>query len=360
MGDETKSRSETERITAETVVGYLKKKLQLSLDEFYDFAVSKNPERIRQMFDRFPSLTLNWKPYYDNLCVALEQLKFVKETGLYKNPELKLRSTHCLHSSLDLLVSNIIDSKGIQKVNAEIIKREQEAKRLAKELQEQRDLLFELAYKDQLTGCWNRRHFMEKLQEETAQAYRHKHDLSLIVFDINDFKKVNDTWDHAGGDFVLTEVGNRARRYAHRDTDLVARLGGDEFAILLPFTKELGAEHIAEELLKDVRTHPFNYEGNLVPVSLSLGVAQYVPGEVPARLHMRADKCFYAAQTAGKACTITDTMFGGMLRDAERSGMSKNALKEAYRIRHPLLLEYYLGINSADLKEPDSSTKGEA
>ena len=120
-------------------------------------------------------------------------------------------------------------------------------KKLQEELRASNEQLAQLATTDALTGLYNRRQFDRVLEDELQRANRYKHTLSLIVFDIDFFKKVNDSWGHAQGDLVLQEFA-RVLEHEKRSIDVVARLGGEEFAAILPSTNWDGARAFAEKV----------------------------------------------------------------------------------------------------------------
>jgi diguanylate cyclase (GGDEF)-like protein len=151
------------------------------------------------------------------------------------------------------------------------------------------------ALHDALTGLSNRRAFDEALARETAQAHRLGRPLSLVAFDLDHFKRVNDTHGHDLGDGVLIELAGLVRGLGRRE-DLAARWGGEEFAWLLPGVDEGAAFQVAERLRAAVATYPF--PGG--PLTISLGTATLRPGEDGSGLFTRADTALYAAKRAGR------------------------------------------------------------
>ncbi|EPR39868.1 response regulator receiver modulated diguanylate cyclase [Desulfovibrio sp. X2] len=163
-------------------------------------------------------------------------------------------------------------------------------------IQEERDFYLDLALKDPLTGLGNRKRLMDELEKEIWRAERYAKDLSLIMFDIDDFKRVNDTWGHQEGDHVLREMARIVREDMRR-VDLVTRYGGEEFCCLLPETDLRSACCLAEKLRRIVATHDYGKPGRL---TASFGVAQHFPGESSDDLIARADQALYAAKRSGK------------------------------------------------------------
>jgi len=163
--------------------------------------------------------------------------------------------------------------------------------------------LSEMVLNDTLTGCLNRRGFDQVLAREVARSSRAGSELALIAIDLDDFKKVNDTYGHLGGDVVLREFGMMMTQAA-RAGDMVARTGGEEFSILLPDTGTAGAKLVADRFCERIRTHKFVVNGRPVQVTASFGVVSTRPGrdESDANLKLRADEALYAAKDAGRNC----------------------------------------------------------
>lgn len=147
------------------------------------------------------------------------------------------------------------------------------------------------AVTDELTGLHNRRYFTEQLVSAMANAKRHGEPLSCVMFDIDHFKSVNDTWGHAHGDVVLQVVARLARASV-RAGDIVARVGGEEFVVLLPRCAYHDAVRRADELRSIVAASD-------VGVTISLGVAVW-EGESPDRWLASIDRALYRAKDAGR------------------------------------------------------------
>jgi diguanylate cyclase (GGDEF)-like protein len=161
-----------------------------------------------------------------------------------------------------------------------------------------------LALTDELTSLYNRRSFDLRLIEETSRANRYKQELSLIMIDIDDFKRHNDTFGHQTGDKLLEELADMIRE-SIRESDSAFRYGGDEFAVLLPVCDIKNAEHVAKKLVEKVSIHQFeNVEGQrLDKVTISCGVACY-KGKLEAFV-AEADKYLFAAKASGKGLIVT-------------------------------------------------------
>ena len=155
---------------------------------------------------------------------------------------------------------------------------------------------------DGLTGAYNKSYLMEALAREVARSGRYGRDLSLVLFDIDRFKEINDAHGHLGGDAILSAVSHAVVREI-RGEDVLARFGGDEFAVLLPEADLEHARLLAEKLRGIVAAVEIAVGDVHVPVTVSLGVASLVPGtDVAEELVRRADERLYEAKRAGRDC----------------------------------------------------------
>ena len=172
------------------------------------------------------------------------------------------------------------------------------------ELERANEQLKAISLTDGLTHVANRRRFDEKLNDEWRRAQRHGHPLSLLMLDIDHFKRVNDELGHLVGDDCLTAVAALCVAEVQRSGDLLARYGGEEFSILLPATPEEGAVRVAEKVRQAVARSPVYSGERVAPVSLtiSVGVACLVPGPdmEPQELIRQADEALYAAKESGR------------------------------------------------------------
>ena len=164
--------------------------------------------------------------------------------------------------------------------------------------------IYRMAIIDGLTNINNKRFFMSELERETARAVRHDRPLSLLMFDLDRFKKINDTYGHLAGDTILqqmsSEIANRIR-----SGELFARYGGEEFVILLPETPKSGAMKFAEQLRRLVSATVFRFENVIIPVTVSVGVATLDSEHSNAEtLISLADEKLYEAKTGGRDCVM--------------------------------------------------------
>lgn len=152
---------------------------------------------------------------------------------------------------------------------------------------------------DEMTGLYNRRHIMEQLAYEALRMNRKNTPFSVILFDIDYFKQINDRYGHACGDYVLQSIAMVVKK-AIRGMDITARVGGEEFLILLPDTHLHSAAIVAERLRKEMEQHPFNYEGMQFSVTVSLGVTEARNDLLPDELIRLADENLYKAKNRGR------------------------------------------------------------
>jgi two-component system cell cycle response regulator len=165
------------------------------------------------------------------------------------------------------------------------------------ELRQENQNLRRLALMDGLTGVANHRYFWDRLEAELSRAQRHGRPLSLILADVDDFKKYNDTHGHLRGDEVLRQVAQALER-ERRSSDLVARYGGEEFGILLPEVTRAVAMEIAQRHLDRVARES--------GIHLSLGVAEFpTDATTSTELVDRADKALYRAKATGKGRAVS-------------------------------------------------------
>lgn len=156
-----------------------------------------------------------------------------------------------------------------------------------------------LAHNDVVTGLPNRALLSDRLAQEVSRARRGSAGFAVLLFDLDGFKAVNDTWGHAAGDKVLAIVGERARKVV-RASDTVGRLGGDEFLAILPQTSRDGALAVAQKLIESLR-EPYPVAGAAAHLGASVGISLYPEhGEEGEALRRAADAALYRAKRGGK------------------------------------------------------------
>lgn len=207
-----------------------------------------------------------------------------QEDFMYQNTTLfPLRSTDSSISHFCLVIYDVTDvatnRRMLQTANAQLQK---------------------LSSTDRLTGLYNRGHWEDSLKVAYARHQRHGNHTSLVMFDIDHFKRINDSYGHPGGDKVIEEVARLLREYV-RDTDVAGRYGGEEFGVVLSDTDKHGAKAFAERLRKAVENLDVQYEGQSIRFTISLGVADLnQPSESHADLIAWADQALYASKKNGR------------------------------------------------------------
>lgn len=153
---------------------------------------------------------------------------------------------------------------------------------------------------DGLTQLFNRAHWQSRLVEEFSRACRYKHPLSLLLFDLDHFKAINDKYGHLGGDAVLVRVAELVRD-SLRDSDVAGRYGGEEFGIILPDTDAGGAMVVAERLRQSIETSPVPFEDTHIHISASIGVVEFFLDLRDAEeMIAKADDALYKAKEGGR------------------------------------------------------------
>ena len=159
--------------------------------------------------------------------------------------------------------------------------------------------IYRMTIVDGLTQIHNKRYLFEALDKELIRARRYDRQLSLLIFDIDYFKNINDQYGHLAGDYVLRELARIVQERIRRD-EVFARYGGEEFVIALPETSLQGAVTLAENLRARVETHGFSFQGERIPVTISVGCAVLGEEKTAADLIQLADDKLYEAKRGGR------------------------------------------------------------
>jgi diguanylate cyclase (GGDEF)-like protein len=161
--------------------------------------------------------------------------------------------------------------------------------------------MYDAALRDGLTRAFNKKYFLDRLETEVTHARRHGAHLSLVMLDVDHFKRVNDTFGHLAGDYVLTKLAKLALS-AVRNEDVFARYGGEEFGILCRAAPLNQAGVLAERVRATVESASFEFEGKTIPITISAGVAAHpdLPIETGSQLIAAADEALYEAKRNGR------------------------------------------------------------
>lgn len=233
------------------------------------------------------------------LCSQLKAIDRTRQTPvlLITDPDDSVR----LLRALDLGVNDyIIRPVDLNELRARV-RTQLRRKFYAERLRDMVSNAVELAITDPLTGLHNRRYLESHLRSLAERAVVDRKPMSLLLFDIDYFKGINDTYGHDVGDDVLREFAARLKRGV-RGIDLVARFGGEEFTVVMPETDAAGAMVIAERLRRDVERTLFEARGGAtLPVTVSIGVAEFQGvGDTVEALTQRADRALYSAKRSGR------------------------------------------------------------
>lgn len=172
--------------------------------------------------------------------------------------------------------------------------------------------IYDAALRDALTKAYNRKYFLDQLETEIAYARRHRTPLSLVMFDVDHFKRINDTYGHLAGDFVLTKLAKISMATV-RTEDIFARYGGEEFCVICRGVPLPNAGTLGERLRVVVESTAFEHEGKAIPVTISVGVAASpdLPVENAAQLIAGADEALYEAKRGGRNRVLLKQGTGG-------------------------------------------------
>jgi diguanylate cyclase (GGDEF)-like protein len=168
--------------------------------------------------------------------------------------------------------------------------------------------LRDAAVVDPLTGCYNRREFENQINRHIATASRHGHHLSLFMFDLDYFKRINDAHGHLGGDLVLKEISLLVKDNM-RTGDVLARYGGEEFIAILPETDKNKAMELADRLRTKIAALRIPHNGNIIRATASFGVSQLTPNSDMNKIIQDADTMLYKAKLNGR-----NTVMPGLIK----------------------------------------------
>ena len=244
--------------------------------------------------------------YSENLKCWLRHIprEFFTEGGspeIHRDSIIACLQCDAFPTSALLVVRSVENGKVVNRENAVPISNLASEAGLALEVVSLYDSLKIMAVTDGLTSLFKHREFYQSLRRELERARRYRHTLSLLMIDVDDFKRYNDRFGHPAGDFALRNIADLLRKCA-RTTDIIARYGGEEFAVILPESTPGGALMVAERIKSDVAGHNFIQNAdNPVHLTVSIGVYSSEKGEVSEdQIVSLADEASYIAKKAGK------------------------------------------------------------
>jgi diguanylate cyclase (GGDEF)-like protein len=163
---------------------------------------------------------------------------------------------------------------------------------------------------DAVTGIRNRKYFDDVFDQEWRRALRQQYEISLLMLDIDHFKKVNDTYGHLAGDECLLQVAQAIDGMLNRPSDVVARYGGEEFIVILPYVTAENARHVADQIRSGLADLKFAADGHQIGITVSIGVSSTIPVEdgMPRDMISQSDEALYRAKSTGrnKVCLYGD------------------------------------------------------
>ena len=217
----------------------------------------------------------------------------------------EIRETVEDRSVKDMVGQVLSELKEIRMQNEELKRQLEEANKQIKKLTDELEEKEKEATIDFLTQVANRASFDRALSDMVNDFYRRNYPFALIMIDIDNFKKINDTYGHQAGDYVLRELA-KVLKSQLRARDIIARYGGEEFAIILPGVTFSQALRVAERLRRSIEKHLFKYKDVQIPVTISLGLAMMRDGLDETAIVEKADKALYLAKRSGKNQVKTD------------------------------------------------------
>ena len=264
-------------------------------DHFYSGETAdSHTEAINKAASEFMALSSNMQ---ESLQSAIDQTSHYQKvltdtsqhmTAVTTSTELQPLLTELLNETEAALVNHDHFSTRISEANQLIVS-------LKTELENQTFL----ATKDELTKLYNRRHLNNEAPKIIAGAINAGLPVSLVAFDLDFFKRINDTWGHNYGDKVLTICAETIEKSAN-DTGMAVRMGGEEFLLLLPGLDLKAAAEVAEKVRNDIDAMEITVRGDTLPITISGGVAQYIKGENLTTVIGRADEALYKAKRSGR------------------------------------------------------------
>jgi len=270
-------------------------------DLLVNILFSEKPEKYHQQFRSEATKLLKLTAEEIETILNQVHLRF-KEAGTYFN--LKIKSASSVQEILqEANIKLSLINLDYDQMNKQLVLAKIHLENMTKELEEKNTILDNLANLDGLTGAFNHRYFQNSLDQEISRCMRNSSTISILLLDIDHFKKFNDTYGHQVGDFVLTEFAailkDNVRKY-----DIVARYGGEEFVVILPETENEEALNVAEKLRSAINSAAFDDNRESYSVAASFGVSSAKPatedGFKKDTFISQADQALYEAKEKGR------------------------------------------------------------
>ncbi len=244
-----------------------------------------------------------------------DAIRLLTETGAWKGEVIQYTRDNkplIIDANIMTVRNHAGQITGYVSANRDITEKKQAQEKLAgayqalenknRELEQAVEREQQLARTDGLTGIYNHRHFIDIAAYEFAMAERYNHTISILIFDVDKFKQVNDTMGHLFGDEMLKHIAQVAKQRL-RETDILARYGGEEFIVLLPNTNSSEAHVVAEDIRQSIAANGLDSDKGRVNVTISIGISKILPKEDSLEEFIRrADKALYEAKAAGRNC----------------------------------------------------------
>ncbi len=286
----------------------------LQWNRFMEINTGRRGEEVigKNIFDCFPELPRVW---FERRIRGVIELKNFAFTSWKQRPYLfQFRHNRPITGGVEYMQQDLTflpvknDSGDVEAVcvtlfdatDASVLQKETE--QMADRLREAMAVIERTSNEDGLTGIYNRRYLEKQLATEFNRIRRYGGNLSIVLFDLDHFKLVNDKYGHLGGDEVLRVVASRITGVL-RNVDIFGRYGGEEFAVILPETDVSSAVVLAERLRQLIASVPVEFDGIQIPVTLSIGVTEFRPDMAKyEELFREADQALYRCKKSGRNC----------------------------------------------------------
>jgi diguanylate cyclase len=279
-----------EKKSLESFLTQLTEQLQ-TLDNFISSVEKDHHESIHQG----QALGERMREHIDHIGHSVDQASEIDQLKLAVRTRLETIAEHMSEFHQYEEERDVRAQEKIKELNEKIKTMEEDSENLRNKVKDER----ETALTDQLTEIKNRLAYDERIAHEYALWKRYQTPISLIVIDIDFFKKINDSYGHIAGDKVLHTVAQNLQNNI-RETDFLARYGGEEFVIIMPATNEQEGLGVAEKLRNAVESCGFHYRGDAVNVTISCGIAEFSSDDTPHSVFERADSAMYRAKSEGR------------------------------------------------------------